>query len=252
MDTETPTTPPADAQPAAPADLVAEFSRKVGTLEEKLNGIATYLATAAATPQPAAAKPAGGAPPTDDELWEAAKAGDKSAFDQHQKRLAARTYMEMRGVESEQQLVQGQLGALRSKYRILADPNHDLTKTAQYAYHLLVNRGRPQGDATYLDAVKTAIADRPDLVSEYMSKSARAGETARRTAAANPGATGVTYRDDAAPERVSFNVSKDEAALAQRMGVKDPAGAKKRFLERQANGKSQFGAIASAIDMEGF
>src|SRR5262245_6342975 len=83
-------------------NITGEFNRKIGALEQKLDALTTYLANQAQpAPAPVAPAPAGA---TDDELWARAQAGDKDAFLKHQERQAARTYMKLRGAESEQAL----------------------------------------------------------------------------------------------------------------------------------------------------
>jgi hypothetical protein len=161
---------------------------------------------------------------------------------EHQRRISAREYEARQQTTGRQNLVEVQLAALAQKYPVLNDTSHPLTQKAQTAYQLLVNAGYPANRATLLEAAKTAIADSPELVSDIYSQGAQAREHARQSGVrtAQSGVTGATYRQDPAPRREGSvrDVSGPEADLARRMGIKDPKGAKERFLKRQEAGQS--------------
>jgi hypothetical protein len=234
-------------------NLRGEFSRKMGSLEQKFDQLLGYVAQQeAAKAPPAAPAPAKGthAAMSNDELWELAKNGDKAAFDTHQKRMAAQTYQELRGQENHQSLVDGQIGILHGKYPVLGNPQHALTQTVAAAQSLLQRRGYPNTSATYLEAVKTAIADRPDLVAELHTQGARAREGARRVSAGNSGVTGATVRQDEPSHAGTFRVTPEQAAIAKRMNIKDPAKALLNFAKRQETGESKFGAIGAQLSGE--
>lgn len=113
---------------------------------------------------------------------------------------------------------------------------------------LLLRRGYQPSNATYLEAVKTAIADRPDLVAEMHTQGARAREGARRVSAGNTGVTGATYRqDDPAQTQSRIRVTPEQSAIAKRMNIKDPGKAIENFIKRQETGESRFGAVASFV-----
>ena len=246
--------------PQLPADrpvqnVMGEFNRRFGAIDQKLNALTGYLAekeAAAAQPPPPSPKGTSFATMTDDELWDLAKAGNKEAFDAHQDRRSAQTYQRMRGHEQHQDLVTGQTQIIHQKYPVLANPQHPLTQTAQAAYHLLQKRGYPATPATYLEAVKTAVVDRPDLVTEMHTQGARAREGARRVSAGNSGVTGATVRQDDPQTEGRIRVTPEQSAIAKRMNVKDPAAAIGRFIKRQETGESRFGAVANSIPQEGF
>lgn len=246
------TVTPSDPSPAERPieNLRGEFSRKMGTLEQKFDQVIGYMAQQEAQkgqPPPAAVK---GAHTTlsDDELWELAKAGDKAAFDAHQKRMTVQTYTEMKGADAHQNLVEGQIGILHQKYPVLGNPQHALTQTATAAFELLKRRGYAPNQATYLEAVKTAIADRPDLITEMHTQGARAREGARRVSAGNSGVTGTTVRQDEPTQTAgNIRVTPEQAAIAKRMNIKDPARAIQNFIKRQETGESKFGAVASFV-----
>jgi len=230
-------------------NLKGEFDRKFGQLAQKVDALTGYLAEKeAAQAQPVQQAPKGSLQAmTKDELWELAKAGNKEAFDEHEARTAQQVYSRMRAQENHEGLVSGQLGILRDKYPVLADANHPLTQTANAAYALLTKRGYPAGDATYLEATKTAIADRPDIIAEMHTQGARAREGARRVSAGNSGVTGATIRQDDPQSQGKVRVTPEQSAIARRMNVADPAKAISNFLKRQESGQSQFGAVVNSI-----
>lgn len=228
-----------------------EFQRKVDRQQQQLDQVLAYLV--AGQQQTQRTEPKG--PVTDEELWAQAQQGDRVAFEEYQRRIAAKVVAQDAQVTRRQQMVRGQLQALVAKYPVLQNPAHPLAQTMNQAYQLLLGAGYAPGEETLVEAAKTAIADRPDLVAEHYTQSSQAREQVRQdsTRRAQSGAMGGTIRT--AP-RANANavpsVSEAEQSLAQRMGVKDPAGAMKRFRERQAKGQSSFGAVAAFIpDQEG-
>ena len=80
-------------------------------------------------------------------------------------------------------------------------------------------------------------------------------EGARRGAAnsAQSGQTGTSLRRDEPRSREgAVTVRPGEAAIAKRMGIKDPQKAKERFLERQKSGQSALGAVSGFVHEEDF
>ncbi len=247
-----PDPPPAEQLPTdrPVQNVMGEFSRKFGQIERSVGALAQavdgLIQQRQAPPPPS--QPVGNPQArTVDELWEGAKAGNKEDFEEWNRRKAAETYTQMRGIENHQALVEGQLNILQGKYPVLADPNHALTQTAQQAYTLLTRRGYPATQATFLEAVKTAIADRPDIVAESYTQGARAREGARRVSAGNPGVIGATHRQDEPAQPGKMRVTPEQAALARRMNVKDPAKAMQNFLRRRETGESNFGAVGAHL-----
>ena len=190
------------------------------------------------------------APPTDEELWAQAQQGDRIAFEEYQGRIAERKIAQHAGVTRNAQVVNGQLQALVNKYPVLNNPQHPLAQTTQQAYQLLLQNGYPAGPATLLDAAKTAIAERPDLIVEQYSQTAGAREQSRQdgTRRASSGQMGGSRQD--APRTAQNKVTPEQQALANRMGVKDPAGAMTRFRKRQEDKLSSFGGVAAFIPEE--
>jgi len=155
---------------------------------------------------------------------------------------------------------------LINKYPVLNDGNHELTKLAQEAYQTMVRNGEPANAKTLLDAAKTAIADRPDLVSNLYVQGSQARESARRNASqsAQSGQMGASTRYDAPRRNDAVTVKPGEAALARRMlqqskhhpEEKTPEqrakGAKERFLARQNSGESKLGAVSGFVNGEDF
>lgn len=256
-------------------NIQAEFNRKFTKVErqqmevaQRLDAIAQLLIQNNAQQQTAAA-PRAAAPAPDDEesLWERAKNGDRLAFDEYMARKARREVAQERSVSNRTQMVTGQMQALMNKYPVLNDGNHPLTQTAQQAYHLMVRSGYPANQETLLEAAKTAIAERPDLVSEIYSQGAATREGARRSASnvAHGGQTGGTLRrDEPRGSKDAVTVKPGEAAIARRMlsgsklhpEEKTPEqrakGAKERFLARQNSGESRLGAVSGFVNAEDF
>ena len=261
-ETETTAAPPAPATPSA-ADieqrLRQEFSQQFGGLKNELNTVVQYVASQAAAPATAQGNP----PPTpagataesyDDQLFKRAAAGDKDAFVEWTDRRADARIQQTLAYQNANDLVDGQLRALMQKYPVLTDASHPLTQTANLAYKLMTQRGYQPGKATLLDAAKTAIADRPDLVADLMPQTAR--ERTRRSAV-NSGMTGASHREDAPSggSQRQPRLSEPEWRLAQRMGFSDPkraVEAKARFMKRQEDGTSRLGAVAGYVTDEGF
>lgn len=221
-----------------------EFNRKLSRVQEDNQRMLTmlqYIAAQQQAPRPAPVSQ-GSQGVTDDELWQRAQAGDREAFEQWTDRRAERKLQQQQQTTGRQNLVEVQLSALSQKFPVLNDGSHPLTQKAQTAYQLLVNNGYPANRTTLLDAVKTAIADSPDLVSDIYSQGAQAREHSRQSGVrtAQSGVTGASYRQDPAPRREGSvrETSAPEADLARRMGIKDPKAAKERFLKRQQQGQS--------------
>lgn len=219
-----------------------EFGRRMGKLETRLETMLQYIAAQQAQARPQAPQQQSVGVPTDEELWSRAQAGDRDAFVEHQRRISAREYDARQQTTGRQTLVESQIQALAQRYPALNDSSHPLAQKAQTAYQLLVQAGYPATRATLLDAAKTAIADSPDLVADIYSQGAQAREHARQSGVrtAQSGVTGATYRQEPAPRREGQvrDTSGPEADLARRMGIKDPKGAKERFLKRQQAGQS--------------
>lgn len=235
-------------------NVIGEYNRKMAKLQEdnramlqRLDAISQYLVAGQQQVQQA--------PPTaqdaDEALWARAQAGDRLAFEEYQARIASRVYQKNQTVNTRAQTVQAQIMAITQKYPVMNDPQNPLTQTVQQAYQLMLRAGYTAGPETMLDAMKTAIAERPDLVSELYSQNAQTRNAARRsaTSVAQSGQTGSTVRSEPAPAKDGVKVRPSEVALARRMGL-DPDKAKKakeRFLKRQESGQSALGAVSSFV-----
>ena len=250
-------TPDVTAAPTSPApsgddrpvhNAVAEFNRKFAQVERRLNDVLTYVATQ----RPAA--PTSAAPAqdvTDEDLWRLAQQGDRNAFDLYMERKATRVSQSQYQTARLSQAVDAQLQALSTKYPVFNDATHPLTQAVNQTYSVLVQSGYPQSRATLLDAMKTAIADRPDLVAELHGRTTAAPAAVRQSAAARAqaGATGVSHRESPAPVTPA-RITPAETALAARMGVKDPGKSKQRFQERMDKGQSALGSVAAFVKDE--
>ena len=222
-----------------------EFQRKQHEQAQQLEAVLKYLVAR----DQAAAAPASKGPVTDEELWEQAKQGDRAAFDEYQRRTAQREIASRETVTRQAAVVQGQLQALMNKYPVLNNPQHPLTQVTQQAYQLLLSHGYPANHATLLEAAKTAIADRPDLVAEHYTQNMQAREQLRQdnSRRAQSGVMGGSSRQEPRNTQSANKVSPEAAELARRMGIKDPEGAMKRHEERQRKGQSAYGAVGAFL-----
>lgn len=236
-------------------NLQGEFNRKFGKLQAQLDQVMAYMMTQSQQPQVVQAVPQPGFV-SDDELWTKAQQGDREAFIEHQRRITQREMAQTQTVQNVVNLVDRQLGVLFQKYPVLRDATHPLTQAANTAYSVMIQNGYPANRATALDAAKTAIADNPQLVAEFANQGSMASEQSRRSATqvARAGVTGATHRQQPTQptQGATKPVTTDEARLAQRMGIKDPAKAKERFQKRQDEGKSSLGAVAAFVNAEEF
>jgi hypothetical protein len=254
-------------------NVQAEFNRKFTKVErqqmetnQRLDAIAQLLI---AQNQPQSQQQQQQAPPgplTDEQLWEQAKNGNRLAFDEYKGRIAERKIQQYSAVSQQQNTVAAQMQALINKYPVFNDGNHELTQTAQTAYQLMVRNGEPANAKTLLEAAKTAIADRPDLVSNLYAQGSQARESARRNASqsAQSGQMGASNRYEAPKRSDAVTVKAGEVALARRMlqqskhhpEEKTPEqrakGAKERFLARQQSGESKLGAVSGFVNGDDF
>lgn len=271
--TDTGTVKPEDDRPIR--NVKAEFDRKFTKVErqqqetnQRLDAIAQLLIQNQSQQQVARQTPiAANEPSTEEALWSRAQQGDRLAFDEYMALKARREVAQERTVTNRTQMVTGQMQALMQKYPVLNDGGHPLTQTAQQAYHLMVRSGYPANQETLLEAAKTAIAERPDLISEIYSQGAATREGARRSASnvAHGGQTGGTLRrDEPRGSKDAVTVKPGEVAIARRMlsgsklhpEEKTPEqrakGAKERFLARQNSGESRLGAVSGFVNAEDF
>jgi hypothetical protein len=177
---------------------------------------------------------------SDEELWELAKQGSREAFDLYMERIAERKAQAYSKVDRRTQFVESQLSGLAQRYPQLNDVSHPLAQAAASAYQMLVANGAAASRETLLEAVRTAIADRPDLVSEIHAK-----VQPRRQAAGQTGAAPQQASQSASAAKPQL--SPKQRDLARRMGVTDPTKSMERFYKRQAEGQSALGAVASYV-----
>jgi len=230
-----------------------EFQRRQQEQADKLEKVIMYLASGAQQPQGRKVdRQTAPEPPTDEELWAQAQQGDRVAFEEYQGRIAERKIAQNSQASRKQQIVAGQLQAIVAKYPVLNNPQHPLAQTMNQAYQLLVSNGYAAGPETLLEAAKTAIADRPDLVSDLYTQNAQAREQVRQdsTRRAQSGVMSGSHRQSAPSGSAAPKISPEAADLARRMGVKDPDKAMERFRKRQAAGQSSFGSVAAFIPQE--
>lgn len=252
-------------------NVQAEFNRKFTKVErqqmetnQRLDAIAQLL-IAQQQPQQQV-QPQQRQPDTEETLWARAQQGDRLAFDEYMAIKARREVQQERAVTTQQNTVAAQMQALLQKYPVFNDGNHELTQTAQAAYQLKVRNGEPANAQTLLNAALTAVADRPDLVSNLYAQGSQARESARRNASqsAQSGQMGASNRYEERKRTDAVTVKPGEVALAKRMlqGSKNhpeektpeqrAKGAKERFLARQQSGESKLGAVSGFVNGDDF
>ena len=235
-------------------NVVAEFNRKFAKLTQQQETILQWIASQAVTTPPQPTRQAvNKADVSDEDLWALAQQGDRQAFEMYQERIADRRIKQESVVQNRARLVQGQLAALMGKYPVLNNSQHPLTQYVNAAYQAYLQQGYPAGQETLLEAAKTAIADRPDLVAELHNAGATAREGVRRSATqvAQSGVTGASHRQSPSSNNNQAKVlTPDQRALAKRMGIKDPAKSVERFLQRQENGQSSLGGVRAFVNEE--
>lgn len=235
-------------------NVVAEFNRKFAKTQQQLDTVLQWIASQAVTQQPTRqAAPADKTQVSDEDLWALAQQGDRQAFEMYQERIADRRIKQESATQNRARLVQGQLAALMGKYPVLNNPQHPLTQTVNQAYALYVQNGYPAGQETLLEAAKTAIADRPDLIAAEFNAGATAREGVRRSATqtAQSGVTGASHRQQSpSGSTQSKALTPEQRDLARRMGVKDGRKSIERFLQRQENGQSSLGGVRAFVNEE--
>ena len=251
---ETPT-PESDGSGEAPVNeptdrpvqnIKAEFDRKLGQFQNTVQSQLAQIAQSIASLQrPAQVANPGTREYTDDELWAMGQSGSREASDMYHQRQLDRRMQVQTATSAIHQQVAGQLQALARKYPVLSDSSHPLTIAALQAKAALVSMGyQADAPATVLEAIKVAIADNPEIIAGLVRSPQRASEGARGSAAnAQMSVDGNTPRR-AQPKGQAAQISDKEKAIAQRMGVKDPAKARERFEKRNAAGRS---SISPAI-----
>lgn len=226
-------------------NLKGEFDRKFGKVQQTLDQVMQILALQAQQQQ--APRPAPTKELSEDDLYTLATQGDKVALREYNRRIAAEEYQKQFSQTSRQQTVRNQIVALQQKYPAFNDASNPLTQTFNQAYQLMLRGGYAQSEETLLDAMKTAIAERPDLVADMYSQSARAQEQQRRSATqvSAAGQTGASHRATSPSQKLK--TSAENLAALQKMGNKDPEGAIKRLYERQAAGKSSVSPMLKMV-----
>jgi hypothetical protein len=237
---ETPEAHPAEDSLPLPGDrparnVLAEMQRKYTKIERQNSELLSALQGLQHAPAPA---PVQGAEYTDEQLAQLAAAGNSEAIQvlvsRQTQRATGAQFAHLQQVSSVQQA----LGHLFTRYPMLQqDPGHPLTQAVYQArQHFLANGWQP-GLLTDLEAIKAAIVSAPHLTAPGIG----GGDTTRRAGvAAQQSIDGAASRrsPQAAATAAVRPLNRRVAGIAQRMNVKDPQGALKRFEARQAAGRS--------------
>lgn len=238
----------------------AEFDRKLGRLEQTLEqrfGTLTDAVNRLAVPPASAVAPvnapSGAKEYTDEELLEEMSQGSKQATKMYTERVAARQAQMTAMANEAQRIIAQQINMLGGKYPQLRDPKHPLAQAVAFARTSLISAGWPNNAATFLEAIKTTLIDRDDLVAEIRSSTTRAKDTSRGFAAFRSSAAGTPPAPKATipVKSAATTLSPKERAVAARMGVKDPAKSKERFYKRHEEGQSSVSpTVAMIVDQQ--
>lgn len=239
----------ADSAPAldrTPEQMFRELQRKIEKQDQTQAQILQFLQTFNPQPQPVTQQKSQ-ADLTDEDLWREAQQGNREAFELYQSRIAERVLSRQTTAQNRAGIVDRQLAALKARYPVLNDGSHALTQAVNQAYQLYLQSGYQPSKETLLQAATAAIADNPELVASIQGAPAVSREVSRQTTVerARAGNTGVTHRrEPATPGKKPL--TEGEERLARNMQIKDPQGAKERFLQRNADGRSSISPTVAA------
>ena len=230
-------------------NLKAEFDRKFDLLRQELAQMQALIQRPTPTVQ---SVQSGQKEQSDQELLDLARQGSNEAYQQYMSRQIRKELRTENEVRDRAQVGFNQANLLVQKYPVFKDSTHPLTQTATLAKNLLIQAGRPNDYETIAEAMKTAIADNPEIIAQLVGKPGQVRETVRQSAVS--GQTGVegSAPRASAPSKPSQTVSPREVAIAKRMGIKDAAKAKENWLKRHADKQVSLSpTIIASIEQEG-
>jgi hypothetical protein len=231
-------------------NYIAELERKAAQREERLK--MELLAAISAAQRPQAPAQPQSREYSDEELSQLAAAGDARALQMLTDRQAARHAAQQTSAYSQQQADLAQLNALMGRYPVLRDGSHSLTQYATQVKLALLARGAQDTAATVIEAIKTAIADNPDLAAQSAVRMT-SPSVPRATAPVAGAAAPAPRRTPQSPARPAATLSDKEWEVAKRMGYstrEQAAKAKENFQRRQTSGQSRLGAVGAMIREE--
>ena len=220
-------------------NVTAEFNRKIGKVESRLDELIALIAQQSAKPT-APAQPL--AQYSDEQLAELYRAGSAEAGIALQERIASRHVQAQSTADKLAQRIQQEMLVLVNKYPALRDSNSPLREAAIAARAVLIQQGAQPGPATDLEAVKYAILDNPQVATPTITPTPGTpapaqidGDKRRRVIPPN-----------AAPPKMTAKALE----IAKRMGVKDPEKSLERFYKRQDAGRSAVSPLIQTIVRE--
>jgi len=250
----TPSVPPAPVEPTEPdpepvspvpvepdrplQNVTAEFNRKIGKVESRLDELIALIAQQSAKPT-APAQPL--AQYSDEQLAELYRAGSAEAGVALQERVASRQVQAQSTADKLAQRIQQEMLVLANKYPALRDANSPLREAAIAARAALINQGAQPGPATDLEAVKYAILDNPQIATP-------SPPTPVTPAPAQ--IDGDKRRRVSPPNVIPPKMTPRALEIAKRMGVKDPEKSLERFYKRQEAGRSAVSPLIQTIVRE--
>ena len=225
-------------------NIIAELDRKAAQRAEQLRAelLAAVTATQRQPVQPTQREY------SDEELSQLATAGDSRALQMLTDRQSQRHVTSQVQAQAQSQAEAQQLVALFGRYPVLRDTSHGLTHYAMQVKGVLLQRGYANNAATEIEAIKTAIADNPELAAQ----SAVRAPSAPRPTVPQAQAAAPSPRRTSAPATKVEPVSDAEFEVAKRMGFKTReavAKAKVNFRKRQEDGTSRLGAVGMHVNV---
>src|SRR5947209_6860140 len=102
-------------------NVIAEFNRKYTKLQDQLNQVMQVVSQQHQAQQAPTKGPA-----SDDELWQLAQQGDRTAFELYQERIADRRARAVMAEQNQANIVDQQLTSLAQRYPVFNDTGHPL------------------------------------------------------------------------------------------------------------------------------
>ena len=231
-------------------NVLGEMRRREAELRREMQaGFESLRSLVAQQSKPSPPVAEVGAEYSDEQLASLATSGNQQALTILMERIATKkSRAEAQMTQRDMQVQQG-MQALMARYPFLSDSSHPATQAVYQARSLLMGNGHPAGLQTDLQAVTNAIVAAPQL---FVTSAAPVSPDGFRRSGvqAQNAVDGSSPRRNAPAAPAKPVLSAETQALAQRMNVKDPTGARKRHEERLQKGQSQMGLGASSFVRE--
>lgn len=181
---------------------------------------------------------------TDEQLMELARAGSVEAQVELQRRIARQEAATQAAQQDRVTKAQQAFSYLQTKYPQFREPTDPLYQSALELRAGLFRQGYPAGMETDVEAMKLAVVEHPELIQRTPSPS----PTPRTPAPAQ--IDGATPRRSAPARTPAAQLDPKVAAVARRMGVKDPAKALQKYQDRVKEGRSALSPLLTVAVRE--